>query len=240
MPVTRATSFAATVAASNSDVWVVVPAYNEEAIIGRTVEHVRSVCPNVVVVDDGSADRTGQEALAAGAIVARHVLNLGQGAALQTGLEFALLRGAAYVATFDADGQHQVNDLVRMLDAVRRGGVDIALGSRFLGDAVGLPARRRLVLRAAILLTWMTTGLRLTDAHNGLRVMTASTARRLQIVQDQMAHASELIAEIARLGLRYEEVPVTITYSAYSVRKGQRLSNSVRILGDLLVGWLLR
>jgi glycosyltransferase involved in cell wall biosynthesis len=227
-------------AALNADVWVVLPAFNEEALVGRTVEQLRLVCSNIVVVDDGSHDRTAQAALAAGAVVARHVLNLGQGAALQTGLDYALSRGAAYVATFDADGQHDPNDLARMLDRIRSGDIEVALGSRFLGRADGLPWRRRLVLKAAILLTRLTTGLRLTDAHNGLRVLTASAARRLQIVQDQMAHASELVAEIARLGLRYEEVPVTITYSPYSLEKGQRLSGSVRILTDLLVGWLLR
>jgi hypothetical protein len=96
------------------------------------------------------------------------------------------------------------------------------------------------VLKAAVLFTNLTTGLRLTDAHNGLRVMTASAARRLRIRQDGMAHASELIAQLGRLGLRYAEVPVTITYSAYSIGKGQRLSNSLRILRDLVAGWLLR
>jgi glycosyltransferase involved in cell wall biosynthesis len=224
----------------DGDLWIVVPAFNEEQLVGAVVEQLRAVSRHVVVVDDGSGDRTAQTALAAGAVVVRHAFNLGQGAAIRTGLDYALLRGAAYVATFDADGQHHADDLSRLVERVRAGGIDIALGSRFRGRAEGMPRGRRVVLRLAILLTWMTTGLRLTDAHNGLRVMTASTARRLQIVQDQMAHASELASEIARLNLRYEEVPVTITYSRYSVEKGQRLSNSARILSDLVVGWLLR
>jgi glycosyltransferase involved in cell wall biosynthesis len=225
---------------SPDDIWVVVPAFNEAAVIGRVVRGLRGTFPHVVVVDDGSGDETGREALVAGAVVLRHVLNLGQGAALQTGLDYATGRGAAYVATFDADGQHHVEDLVRMLGTLRDRHLDIVLGSRFLGRAQGLSLARRIVLRAAVVMTTLTTRVKLTDAHNGLRVMTGSTARRLRIEQDHMAHASELVSQIGRLGLRVGEVPVTISYTTYSVEKGQRLSNSFRILTDLVVGWLLR
>jgi polyprenyl-phospho-N-acetylgalactosaminyl synthase len=222
------------------NVWVVVPAFNEAKVIGCTVRQLRTICPNVVVIDDGSGDATGEEALATGAYVARHVFNLGQGAALQTGIEYALLRGASYVATFDADGQHAVADLAQMLHVLRQRQLDIVLGSRFLGTAENMPFGRRLVLAAAVMLTRFSGGLNLTDAHNGLRVMTAATARQLHIVQDQMAHASELVAQVRRLGLLCEEVPVTITYTRYSLDKGQKLSNSLRILSDLIVGALLR
>jgi glycosyltransferase involved in cell wall biosynthesis len=191
-------------------------------------------------VDDGSVDATASAALAAGAIVLRHAVNAGQGAALQTGIDYALANGATYVATFDADGQHHVEDLVTMLAVLQASPHDIVLGSRFLGHAEGLTVARRLVLKAAVLFTNLTTGLKLTDAHNGLRVMTASAARQLHIRQDGMAHASELIEQIGRLGLRFAEVPVTITYSDYSRAKGQRLSNSLLILRDLVAGWLLR
>jgi glycosyltransferase involved in cell wall biosynthesis len=219
---------------------VIVPAFNEAAVIGPGVRDLRNRFANVVVVDDGSADATASAAFAAGAVVLQHALNAGQGAALQTGIDYALANGATYVATFDADGQHRVEDLVAMLAALQGGSHDIVLGSRFLGHAEGLPFVRRLVLKAAVLFTNLTTGLRLTDAHNGLRVMTARAARRLQIRQDGMAHASELIEQVGRLGLRYAEVSVTITYSEYSQAKGQRLSNSLLILRDLVAGWLLR
>jgi glycosyltransferase involved in cell wall biosynthesis len=219
---------------------VVVPAFNEAAIIRQSVASLRTRFPNVVVVDDGSGDATPAEALAAGAVVLQHAVNIGQGAALQTGIDYALAQGAGFVATFDADGQHHVEDLVAMLAVLRAESLDVVLGSRFLGQAVGLSGTRRLLLKAAVLFTNLTTGLRLTDAHNGLRVMTAAAARRLQIRQEGMAHASELIAQIAQLGLRFREVPVTISYSDYSVGKGQRLSNSFGILRDLVAGWLLR
>jgi hypothetical protein len=127
-----------------------------------------------------------------------------------------------------------------MVGVLREQEVDVVLGSRFLGHTENMPFRRRLVLKAAVVLTRLTTGVQLTDAHNGMRVMTAAAARRLHIVQDQMAHASEFVAQAGRLGLRIAEVPVTISYTRYSLEKGQRLSNSVRILMDLVVGWLLR
>lgn len=220
--------------------WVVVPAYAEAAVIRRTVADLRARFANVVVVNDGSPDATADEALAAGAVVVSHPINLGQGAALQTGIDYALARGADCVATFDADGQHGVEDLAAMLETLRREPLDIVLGSRFAGQAPGMSSLRRLVLKAAVVFTNLTTGVRLTDAHNGLRVMTAGAARRLELHQDQMAHASEFISQIGRLGLRYREVPVTITYSDYSVQKGQRLTNGFRILSDLVSGWLQR
>lgn len=220
--------------------WVVVPAFNEDTVIGRSIAGLRERFPHIVVVDDGSEDATGAEALRAGAVVVPHPLNLGQGAALQTGIQYALARGATYVATFDADGQHRVQDLLGMLEVLAGEPLDIVLGSRFLGHGEGMSRGRALLLRAGVKFTNFTTGVKLTDAHNGLRVMTASAARRLHIGQDRMAHASELIAQIGKLGLRVREVPVTITYSAYSVAKGQKMSNSFRILADLVVGWLLR
>ena len=221
-------------------IWVVVPAYREGAVVGRTVTELRRWFSQVVVVDDGSPDTTGDEALAAGAVVVRHPLNLGQGAALQTGIEYALRRGADFIGTFDADGQHSAEDLAGMLKVLQHDGLDIVLGSRFLGHAEGISWARRLFLRAAVAFTNLTTGVRLTDAHNGLRIMTAAAARQLKLHQDQMAHASEIIAQVGRLGLRYKEAPVTITYDAYSVGKGQRLSNGFRILSDLMSGWLQR
>jgi glycosyltransferase involved in cell wall biosynthesis len=227
-------------ATNNADVWIVVAAFNEARMVGPVVGELLTICPNVVVVDDGSLDGTGDEALTAGASVVTHAFNLGQGAALQTGLEYALIRGATYVATFDADGQHHATDLAHMIAALRREPVDIVLGSRFLGHAAGMPWSRRLLLRAAVYLSTLTTGVRLTDAHNGMRVLTADAARRLRISQNRMAHASELVAQIGRLGFRVSEVPVTISYTRYSLQKGQRLSDGLRILIDLFAGWLLR
>jgi glycosyltransferase involved in cell wall biosynthesis len=215
--------------------WFVIAAFNEGPMIA---EVVRSVTPRarVVVVDDGSSDDTGDQALAAGACVATHLVNRGQGAALQTGIDFALAQGADLVVTFDADGQHDVDEALQMAARCRDEGLDAVLGSRFLGATVNMPASRRLVIKAAVIFTRLTTGLKLTDAHNGLRVLSREAARKIRIRQDRMAHASEILSQIGRLGLNWREHPVTITYSAYSLAKGQKISNSVRILEDILFG----
>jgi glycosyltransferase involved in cell wall biosynthesis len=221
-------------------VWVTVPAYNEESTIGRVVSGLRPVCANIVVVDDCSTDRTADRAHAAGAFVLRHPVNLGQGASLQTGIDFALENGASYVVTFDADLQHRPEDIPSLLKALNDVGADFALGSRFLGEAKNIDASRKLMLKAAVLFTRLTTGLRLTDAHNGLRAMTRRGAKRIRVRQNRMAHASEILQQIARTGSSYVEVPVTVEYTEYSKAKGQKLSNSVNILLELLTGALQR
>ena len=216
-----------------SDSWVVIAAYNESRALGRVLADLAPLPYRIVVVDDGSADETAEAAARAGADVLRHPINLGQGAALQTGIDYALLRGASHVVTFDADGQHRADDIAALLAALSAHDADFALGSRFRGTTVELPTLRRLMLRAATLFTRVTTGLDVTDAHNGLRAMTRRGAARIRLRQNRMAHASEILHQIAASGLRYVEVPVTIQYSRYSLAKGQRASEFVVILLDL-------
>jgi glycosyltransferase involved in cell wall biosynthesis len=167
-------------------------------------------------------------------------VNLGQGAALKTGIDFALAQGADVIVTFDTDGQHRDSDIPRLLNALVRNQADFALGSRFLSEPLNMPRMRRILLWGATLFTVATTGLRLTDTHNGLRAMTRRGAQALRLRQNRMAHASELLAEIARSRLRYVEVPVTIDYTTYSLAKGQRTGDFVMILLDLLAGKLYR
>lgn len=218
--------------------WVVIPAYNEENVIQRMVRGVREYCPRVVVVDDGSRDQTSLEARRGGAIVVRHIVNMGQGAALQTGIEFALSQGADYIVTFDADGQHLPEDIVKLLETLVSQQVGIVLGSRFLGSVVNLPPLRRLTLKLAILFTRLSTGLNLTDTHNGLRAMTAATACRIEIKQNKMAHASEILEQISKYAIPYQEVPVTVIYTPYSQRKGQSIFNALNILSELFASRL--
>jgi glycosyltransferase involved in cell wall biosynthesis len=222
------------------DLWVVIPAFNEASTIADVVSNVRSACPNVVVVDDASADKTRALALATGARVVRHPVNLGQGAALQTGIRCALGQGASYIATFDADGQHRTSDVLTMLALLKQEQADVVLGSRFLGRAVDMPLSRRWLLRTAVAVSRLTTGSKLTDAHNGLRVMTAEAASRLRIKHNRMAHASEIIGQIRELRLRVLEAPVTIQYTPYSLAKGQRAYQVLDIIKDLVAGWLSR
>jgi polyprenyl-phospho-N-acetylgalactosaminyl synthase len=227
-------------AGRDQSIWLVIPAYNEAAVIGRVVADLVWRGYRVAVIDDGSTDTTRDEARGAGAITVTHAINLGQGAALQTGIQFALRGGAGIIVTFDADGQHRSGDIGSLVDALTANNADFALGSRFLGASIAMPASRRYLLKAAIWFTRLTTGMRVTDTHNGLRAMTRRGASRIALRQNRMAHASELLDQIARSGLRYVEVPVTIEYSRYSLAKGQRLSNSLSILMDLSVQRLHR
>lgn len=222
-----------------SDVCVVVPAYNEGAVIAQVLAELVRLPYTVIVVDDGSSDNTVRQALTFPVAVLQHPFNLGQGAALQTGISYALAQSETrYIVTFDSDGQHTVGDIARLLGPLRNGSHDVVLGSRFLAanSVVNMKMQKRLFLQLAILFTRLTTRLRVTDTHNGLRAFTAEAARKIMITQNRMAHASELLSQIAAQKLRYCEVPVTITYSSYSVAKGQPMLNSVNIIWELITG----
>lgn len=219
-----------------SDTWLVVPLFNEATVVEDVVRSARRTFPNIVCVDDGSTDDSVARALAGGAVVVRHPINLGQGAALQTGLDFALAQpGSSYFVTFDSDGQHRVEDAVAMVERLRAEPVDIVIGSRFLDDRTKAGALKKLVLRVAVLFERMFTGVKLTDAHNGLRALDRTAATTIRITQNRMAHASEIVAEIGKHKLRYSEQAVHIVYTDYSRSKGQSLWNSVNILSDLFI-----
>jgi len=218
-------------------VWIVIPAFHEATVISDVVADVRSVYDNVVVVDDGSRDDTAEQAWRAGAHVVRHPVNLGQGAAIQTGVEYARSRpGAAVFATFDADGQHRVQDVIRMVDRLETEDVDIVVGTRFAGKApVDMPALRRLLFPMIAKLSPSSRKLGLTDAHNGLRVFNRTVADGLNLTMSGMAHASEIVADIVDNEWRVAEEPVEIVYTDYSMSKGQPLVNGVNIVFDGLL-----
>lgn len=213
-----------------------IPLFNEAPVIGSVIEELLPTFPHVVCVDDGSTDSSPQAARAAGAVVVQHPVNLGQGAALQTGFEYVLQDpGMTSVVTFDADGQHRVSDAKSMVDRAESGEADVVLGSRFLDDRTDIGRVKRVVLRTAAVQTRWSTGMHLTDAHNGLRVFKRGVVENLHLTQNRMAHASELIEVIAALKPSWTEHPVEIRYTEYSKSKGQSLLNSVNILADLLL-----
>lgn len=216
-------------------VWIVVPAYNEAATIANVVTSLHAAgYRQVCVVNDGSVDDTSRLASDAGAYVLDHAVNLGQGAALQTGITFVLERGAEYLCTFDADGQHSAASIRDLLNALKSSHADVALGSRFLSDASGVPFHRRTLLKAALIFTRLHARIEVTDTHNGLRAFTRHAAQLVEIEQPGMAHASEILQKIGTSGLRVVEVPVEIAYTQYSRKKGQSGFDSVKILLDLL------
>lgn len=219
------------------DVWIVIPAFNEASVISDVVAGVRSAFDHVVCVDDGSRDDTAERAWQAGAYVVRHPVNLGQGAAIQTGIEFARSQpDAAVFATFDADGQHRVKDLVRMIDRLNTAEIDIVVGTRFADSAPkNMPKLKRLALPVIAKLSRTSRKLKLTDAHNGLRVFNRTVADGMNITMSGMAHASEIVVLIIENGWRVAEEPVEILYTDYSMSKGQPLVNGVNIIFDGLL-----
>ncbi len=210
--------------------WVFIAAYNEEQTISAVIDDVKTETSRIVVVDDCSTDRTGDSARAKGVVVLRHIMNRGKGAALRTGTEYALAHGADIIVHFDADGQHHAHDIPSLVAPIASGHADVVLGSRFLKDSqTNISLVRKTILQLGIFFTWFLSGIRLSDAHNGLRAFSRTAAEQIIITEDRFAYASELVDEIRRLQLRYREVPVTISYTDYSRMKGQRSFNALAI-----------
>ena len=216
-------------------IWIVIAAYNEEHSIGHVVKDlVKAGYKNVVVVDDGSDDDTSRTAKQHTKYVLRHIINRGQGAALKTGIDFALEHDADIIVTFDADGQHRVQDIPAMVEHVKNNEVDLALGSRFLADTK-VPFFRKIVLKGAVLVLWIFYGVKLTDAHNGFRALSSHAAEQIEITMDGMAHASEIVSEIRKKNLSFTEVPVVIKYTKYSQAHGQSSWNALKIFYKMLL-----
>ena len=220
-----------------SDTWLIVPCYNEGTVIFDVLTNARETFPNIVGVNDGSADNSAEQIRAAGAHLVDHPVNLGQGAAIQTGVEYARAQpGAQFFVTFDADGQHQVKDVVRMIERLRTEPLDIIVGTRFAGQENSqVPWIKRAVLKTVVMLSPRTKKLGLTDAHNGLRAFNRKVAEEMNIRMNGMSHASEIVSMIDKHGWRVDEEPVDILYTEYSMSKGQSLINGVNILADGLV-----
>ncbi len=220
-------------------VWVVLAAYNEKQSIGGVLEQLSQLPCRVVVVDDGSSDGTSAAALEHPVILLSHTVNLGQGAALQTGIRYVLQQsGSRIIVTFDADGQHDPEDISRLVAPVAAGDVDVALGTRFAAGArvADMPAARRRMLKLAVAFTRWSTGLKVSDTHNGLRALSAEAARQINITANRMAHATEILSQIRKKKLKYVEVPVNVRYTQYSLAKGQSLLEAVNVLWDIFSG----
>jgi polyprenyl-phospho-N-acetylgalactosaminyl synthase len=216
-------------------IYIIIPAFNESSELAGVLDSLLSLNYRIILVDDGSTDDTAKIAAAFPVLLIRHELNLGQGAALETGMEAAKRLQADFVIHFDADGQHGASDIEQLLTPLRNGNADIVFGSRFLEKkASGLSLSRKIVLKMARWINYMITGILLTDAHNGLRALNKKALQVIHFRQLGMAHASEILYQVRRQSLRYLEVPVHIRYTDYSKQKGQGILNSVNILFHLL------
>ncbi|MBX9782764.1 MAG: glycosyltransferase family 2 protein [Chitinophagaceae bacterium] len=218
-------------------VFIIVPCFNEDAsVLHQTLTDLLSAGYSVVLVDDGST--INQQTIAADLPVSflRHEVNLGQGAALQTGTEFALEKNAEYIVHFDADGQHQSSDIRDLLQSLFTNEYDVSFGSRFLtANHPSIPPFKKIIIAVARFINYLFTGILLSDAHNGMRAFNKKAASSIIITENRMSHASEILFEVKKNKLRYCEVPVTIVYSSYSRHKGQSGWNSIRIVFDLLL-----
>lgn len=219
---------------------IVLGAYNEAACIGDIVRELREHYPHVVVVDDGSHDETGELAMEAGACVLTHLINRGQGAALQTGLTYALAQGADYIVTLDVDAQYDVKDIEPLLLPIAQGKVHATLGSRYSGHTLRLSFVRRAERLADSLVSRLTARARPTDAHNGMRALSRHAAQLIELKKDRAQHASELVDQVVSAGLPYLEVPVQTRLSEYGLSKAQRSSAALRVAFQYIKTRLIR
>jgi glycosyltransferase involved in cell wall biosynthesis len=217
-------------------IYIVIPVYNEnEAVVLRVLKDLEPLGHFLVVIDDGS-DKAIKIGGVKNLIVLRHRINLGQGAALQTGFDYALKKNADFVVTFDADGQHLPEDITSLIEPVEKGRADVVLGSRFLSPFPNkVPWNRKLLLQVARYINYLFTGVLLSDAHNGLRVFNRKALQKIRITENRMAHATEIISGIRKEKLRYVEIPVQVKYSSYSRKKGQSSWSGIRIVFDLVL-----
>lgn len=220
----------------NKSVYIIVPVFNEAFTIRKVLASLLEKGFSAVVVDDASTDNSYGIIKEMDIHYLRHEINLGQGAALQTGIEYSLLQNNATVfATFDGDGQHRAEDLIEMIKPIENNEADIVIGSRFLPTAYNNASfTRKMAIHAARVINFLFTGLWFTDAHNGLRVFNRKTASLLTLKENGMAHASEILFRIAQYKLKTKEIPVQIMYTDYSRKKGQTVFSGIKIFFDLV------
>ena len=215
----------------------VIPAWNEGKNIAKVITGAKPFVDEIVVVDDGSSDDTAAVAEAAGATVFRHPINRGQGAALQTGNDYALDHGADIIVHFDADDQFLAAEIKDMVAPIIAGRADIVFGSRFLGKKANLPpVKRYLIMPLARIFTRVILGIKLSDPQNGFRAMSRLAAEKIRISNREMAHNSEIQIKAFREKLRVTEVPITVVYHHF----GQKLSGGFKVAKDLLIHKIIK
>lgn len=214
-------------------IYILIPVYNEEKTVGKVINEIRKQgYKNIVILNDGSIDNTINICMKKKVILLNHIINLGQGAALQTGFDYCKKKGADIVITFDADGQfdpRQINDIVK---PIINQDINVILGSRFLGKAINMSLTKKVVLKLGIIFTGLYSGIWLTDTHNGFRAFNKNALAKINITQNRMAHASEIIDQIKKSNLTYKEIPVTVYYNK---QKSQGFFSGLKIIYDLLI-----
>ena len=220
---------------------ILIPAYNESSVLRKVVEELLSNSYTIIIVDDGSDMPMKDHLKGLPVITLKHPVNLGQGAALQTGLDYLRRLDPDIVITFDGDGQHDSNDIPKLIEPILKDEADVVLGSRFLPEAKSsIPFSKKFVLQIARFVNLILSGVLLSDAHNGLRALNKNAWKNIRITENGMAHASEILFEIKKHRLRIREAPVNIQYSIYSKKKGQSAWDSIKVLFDLVLHKLFK
>lgn len=220
-------------------IYIIIPAFNEAASIEKVIKDLFSYgYENIVVVDDDSTDKTSEIVKKFNVFLIRHPVNMGPGAAIKTGIDFALLKDAEIIVTFDADGQHLAKDIYDLVKPIISNKVEITLGNRFLNNTSKVPIFKRIILKAGALLMFLMYGILSSDSHNGLKAFSKSAALKIDIKSNGWEYCSEIIEEIMLKKVKYQEVPVTVKYTDYSIKKGQKIYNSFYIFSKMFVKWI--
>ena len=220
-------------------IYIVIPAFNEAGSIGKVIEDLFYYgYENIVVVDDASADKTSETVKTFNVFLIRHPVNMGPGAAIKTGIDFALFNGADIIVTFDADGQHLAKDIYNLVQPIILNESEITLGNRFLNKTSKVPIFKKIILKAGALLMFLMYGILSSDSHNGLKAISRSAALKIDIRSNGWEYCSEVIEEIMLKKIKYREIPVTVKYTDYSIKKGQKIYNSFYIFSKMLVKWI--
>ncbi|MDD5626185.1 MAG: glycosyltransferase family 2 protein [Patescibacteria group bacterium] len=223
---------------------VVIPAYNEEKNIEKVINEVKPLVNELVIVDDGSSDKTFELAKKQGVTVLRHLINRGQGAALQTGDEYALNNQADIVVHFDADGQFLSSEIKEIILPIQNGEADAVFGSRFLGKKSEIPwFKEKIIIPLAGLVNKILINISLTDPQNGFRALSRKALEKITIENDGMAHCSEILYKVSKNKLTIKEVPITVIYHDFGqgiFRGNGRGTGGLRIIKDLFLARLMK
>jgi polyprenyl-phospho-N-acetylgalactosaminyl synthase len=220
-------------------IYIVIPAFNEAGSIGKVIDDLFYYgYKKIVVVDDASTDKTSETVKPFNVFLIKHPVNMGPGAAIKTGIDFALLDGADIIVTFDADGQHLAKDIRDLVEPIISNKADITLGNRFLNKTSKVPIFKTIILKAGALLMFLMYGILSSDSHNGLKAMSRSAALKIDIRSNGWEYCSEVVEEIMLKKIKYQEVPVTVKYTDYSIKKGQKIYNSFYIFSKMFIKWI--
>jgi len=215
---------------------VIIPAYNEEKTIVEVINKVKPLVDEVVIVDDGSSDQTVQLAEKQGVTVLQHLINRGQGAALQTGNQYALKKDGEIIVHFDADGQFLAEEIKDIVQPLEQGEAEVVFGSRFLEKKSKIPwFKKQVIIPLAHLANKLIIGVSLSDPQSGFRALSRKAAETIQIENDGMAHCSEILYKVFKNKFKIKEVPITVIYHDF----GQRFGGGIRIIKDLFLAKLM-